>query len=383
MYILMRKVGSSPDYNLCYKFYEYATAQAKYQELLKEVAPSKLLLISTTEARLNMVVHGDGTVSVSPAGEYPVATETQMGIIRLATALQANWDDPQNYVDGMPVSVPPTLIKAMIEAGLADISVSDATTIKKGVVRLATEEEADYDDPSNGDDHIAVMQPISTKDMINVAAEYTTEYSHSTVTNIKEALNDIYEQLNYVPLEITTFQASSTMYEIGATPTVTCTWSYNKNMDIVWQKLDNIDIVANLRSYALQGITSTKDIILSASDGTDMVSKSLRVTFTNRIYWGAATMPASFDSLWVKNLSSNRLSTTYKGTYSFNTGSDKCAFIAMPASYNPPSEAYINSWLTELLDCGNIEFTSDTGIISQYKILRTTNSGLGGFDIVF
>lgn len=334
MFVIMRKVGSSPDYNLCYKFNEYADAQAKYQELLREVAPSKLLLISTTEARLRMVVHGDGTVTLSPEGEFPVATETEMGIIRLATALQANYANPQNYVDGMPVSVPPTLIKSMIDDGVIE------------------------------------------------ALSYETEYNPG-VTNVTQALNDIYEQLNYVPLEITSFFAPVTMYEKGLTPTITCSWSYNKNQDIIWQTLDNHNIAASLRTYALQDISSTKDIILSASDGTEIATKTLRILFTNRIYWGSATLPSSFNSNWIKQLSDNRLSETYQGSYSYNAGTEQYAFVAAPVAYNMPSQAYINCWLTDLVNCGIIDFVSDTGQSIQYQIYRTSNSGLGNFNLLF
>jgi hypothetical protein len=331
---------------------------------------------------LAIYIHEDGNIDVSPL-EFPLATHVSPGIIQLATALEANYDNPIDYAEGaIPVSVSPTLIKEMIDAGIASsgIGVPNATTEVAGKVRLATEEETDYNNPSNGEDHIAVMQPVATKDMIDTAAEYETEYSPE-VSNIKEALNDIYTQLNYVPLVITSFTTPTTMYEIGLTPTINCSWSYNKNQDIVWQTLDGISILASARSYAVQGISSNHDIILHASDGTEAVAKSLAITFTNRIYYGSTTIPQEFTSLWVKQLGSSELNTTYKGTYHFDTGNSNYAFIAIPSSYNPPSVCYINTWMTDLVLCDEINFVSDYNITSSYKIFRTTNPGLGSFDM--
>ena len=382
MFLLMVKLDSKNTYNLCYKYLDEVEARAQYNRLLEKYPPRKIAFIETTDAVFGVTYNKDTLTPTVGSITIPIATESSPGAIQLATILQTDFDNPIDYVDGIPVSVPPSLIKAMITAGIAAIAVPDATTETSGKVRLANSIEADYTTANDGLDALAVMQPLETKNMIDYAAQYETEYSPS-VTNIKEALDNIYEQINYVPLEITTFQLSGTMYEIGLVPTITCSWSYNKNQDIVWQKLNNQDIVVNLRSYSLQNISSTQDITLSASDSTDMVTKSIRVTFTNKIYWGESEIPVSLNSSWVKSLSHNELSTTYKGTYAFNAGSNEYAFIAIPASYNPPTNVYINSWLTELVDCGNIDFTSDTGIVSQYKILRTTNKGLGSFNMVF
>lgn len=380
MYVLFRKIDAlAPNYDSCYQFQDKREAELKYQELLEQYSPRCLDLVELSEVQLVLTVDSNGNTTISNL-EFPIATEEQMGIIRLATALQANWENPQNYVDGMPVSVPPSLIKTMIEAGLATAGLTDATTTQKGVVRLATEEEADYDNPSNGEDNIAVMQPVATKGMIDTAAEYETEYSPE-VSNIKEALNDIYTQLNYVPLVITSFTIPTTMYERGLTPTINCSWSYNKNQDIVWQKLNNIDLVISLRSYSLQDIAHTQDIVLAGNDGTNTVTKSIRITFTNQIYYGAALEPASITSDWVKQLSDKKLSTTYKGTYHYECGNNLYAFIAIPSSYNPPAEAYISSWLTELDYLGEIDFVSDYHIESKYKVFRTSNPGLGSFDM--
>ena len=384
MFLVLQKTGTSLEYNLCFRFHTYNEAQAVYNKLLQNTPPSKLLLTSTTEARLRMIVTDSGEVQLSPEdyGDLPIATQEQMGIIRLATALQADYDNPQDYIDGMPVSVSPSLIKLMIDRGILESGVGfpDATTEFPGKVRLATNEEANYDNPSNGNDGLAVMQPVVTKGMITTASQYSTEYAQD-VTNVKEALDDIYEQLNYVDLKIESFEANNTLFEFGSNNTVTFTWRYNK--DIVSQTFNGETILKSLRQSVIQNVNSSRTVILTATDSEKTLSKTVTLTFTHKIYWGVGNIPENYTSNWIKNLNDNKLSTTYKGTYHFDTGSNKYAFIAVPNSYNIPLSAYINSWLTDLADCGIVSYTSDYGITSEYRVLRTTNSGLGSFDLEY
>jgi len=380
MYVIFRKIDAlAPDYSYCYQFQEKREAELKYQELLNQYSPRCLDLVELAEVQMLLTVDSDGNTSISKL-ELPIATQEQMGIIRLATALQANWDNPQDYADGMPVSVSPSLIKAMIEAGLAGAGMSDATTTQKGVVRLANETEGSYDTASNGSDNLAVMQPVATKSMIDTAAQYETVYSPA-VSNIKEALDNIYAQINYHPLEITSFSTLNTTFEIGAVVSLTFTWTYNK--EITSQTLAGVELPVSIRSYTIQDLDSTQNITLSAADTEGSVSSSVPITFTNRIYWGAAENPVAITSQWIKNLSNNKLSATYQGSYSFEATINKYAFIAIPEAYSPVGQCYINSWLTDLYDCGTISFYSDYGIFSTYHIFRTTHSGLGSFSMLF
>lgn len=380
MFLLMVKINSKDTYNLCYKYLDEIEAREQYNRLLETYPPSKIAFIETTDTVLGVTYNKDTLTPTVGSVTIPIATDTSPGAVQLATILQADFDNPIDYVDGVPVSVPPSLIKAMIEAGAIAVSVPDATTETSGKVRLANSTEADYTTASDGSDFIAVMQPLETKNMIEYAAQYETEYSPN-VTNIKEALDNIYEQINYIPLDIISFTTLNTMFEIGATVSLSFNWTYSK--DIIAQSLDDIDLPASNRAYTLEQVNATKNIVLTATDGEETKSKSIKVTFTKRIYWGVGTIPAEFNSQWIKALSNNVLTENYQGSYSFNATTNNYAFIAIPESYVAPNHCYINSWLTDLYYCGTLRFTSDYGIISNYKILRTTYSGLGSFTMNF
>lgn len=388
MYLILRKVDAlAPDYSYCYRFNTLEEAQAKYQELLVDYSPRCLDLVQTNSAQLAIYIHEDGNIDVSPL-EFPLATHVSPGIIQLATALEANYENPQDYTEGIPVSVSPTLIKEMIDAGIASsgINVPNATTTTAGKVRLATEEESDYTDPSNGEDHIAVMQPVATKDMIDTAAQYTTEYAQD-VTNIKQALDNIYAQMNYLPLKINSFSADKTIFEEGSTHSVDLLWTYNKELTSDMSQSINGNLIAyNLRQDTLQNVNSTQNVTLSATDGTTNVSRTITLSFTKCIYWGEAVLTSGADltSLFVMSLRKSVLQNNYKGTYDFNLSTnDLYGYIACPDSYNMPGMCLINNWLTELIDCGTINFISDYGITTVYRIYRTAYPGLGAFDMVF
>ena len=217
------------------------------------------------------------------------------------------------------------------------------------------------------------------------AVSYTNA-SFSELDNVKKALDNILAKVYYVEPAVSSFTMtpSTAEYEIGSTVnSLEFAWAYNK--DIVSQSLTDCtlaDETVRSATYSTP-ISSNKTFTLTASDGTKTVTATKSISFKNKIYWGSAANPDSFTSAFILALSGKKFATTYKGSYNVTVGSGEYAFVACPASWNMPNSCKIGGFGTDLVDCGNISFTNASGASSLYKIVRTTQSGLGAITMLF
>lgn len=207
-----------------------------------------------------------------------------------------------------------------------------------------------------------------------------------SATNVEDALDTIIGKIYYVDPTITSFTMtpSTDTYEIGSTVNeLTFAWTYNK--DIVSQTLTDCtlaDETVRSATYSTP-ISSNKTFTLTASDGEKSVSATKSVSFKHKIYWGAASEPASFDSAFILALTGKKFATNYKGNYDVNVTTGTYAFIACPKSWNIPSECYIGGFLVTLDKVATIDFTNASGNTTQFDILRTHQSSLGQITMEF
>lgn len=217
------------------------------------------------------------------------------------------------------------------------------------------------------------------------AVAYTNP-SFASLDNVKKALDNVLAKVYYVEPEVSSFTMtpSTTEYEIGSVvDEVSFEWAYNK--DVVSQSLTDCtlaDETVRTATYSTP-ISSNKTFTLTASDGTKTVTATKSISFKNKIYWGSAANPDSFTSAFILALSGKKFATTYKGSYDITVGDSQYAFVACPASWNMPNSCKIFGFATDLVDCGNISFTNASGASSLYKIVRTTQSGLGAITMLF
>jgi len=220
----------------------------------------------------------------------------------------------------------------------------------------------------------------------DAAAVSYTNASFSTLDNVKKALDNILAKVYYVEPAVSSFTMTpaTTDYEIGSVVNeVSFEWAYNK--DMVSQSLTDCtlaDETVRTATYSTP-ISSNKTFTLTASDGTKTVTSSKTISFKNKIYWGSAADPGTIDSAFILGLSNKKFATTYKGSYNVTVGSGEYAYVACPASWNMPETCKIGGFGTDLVDCGSISFTNASGASSLYKIVRTTQAGLGAITMLF
>lgn len=236
----------------------------------------------------------------------------------------------------------------------------------------------------NSSGNLALIDPSALGG--EAASVSYTNPSFASLDNVKKALDNVLAKVYYVEPEVSLFTMtpSTTEYEIGSVvDEVSFEWAYNKG--IVSQSLTDCtlaDETVRTATYSTP-ISSNKTFTLTASDGTKTVTATKNISFKNKIYWGSAANPDSFTSAFILALSGKKFATTYKGSYDITVGDSQYAFVACPASWNMPNSCKIGGFGTDLVDCGSISFTNASGASSLYKIVRTTQAGLGAITMLF
>lgn len=201
-----------------------------------------------------------------------------------------------------------------------------------------------------------------------------------SVTNVEECLDAIIAKIYYVNPSITSFTCnpSRTAYEMGEKVTsVTFTWTYNK--DMVSQTLTGCDLAdetVRTATYSTE-FNSNKTFTLSASDGTESATRSITISFRDKVYFGGASQPDTYDSAFVLGLGTANFATAKKGTYSMNVGAGQYGYLAIPTAFGAIDSVWIGGFEVTVDNCGAINFTNASGYTSSYTIYKTGQQGLG------
>lgn len=214
---------------------------------------------------------------------------------------------------------------------------------------------------------------------LGVAFEDT---AHPLWTDVDKALKGIIAKVEYVKPEITSFTSDAqATYEKGATvDSITFTWALNK--DVTNQTLTDCTVTAEDRTVVYDTpLTASKTFTLTVSDGENSASKSVAVSFQDKIYSGGAAEPADYDSAFILGLANKKFATAKKGTYSATVGAGQYGYIAYPKSMGQIASVYIGGFETTVENCGDISFTNASGGNSVYNIVRTSRQGLGSISM--
>lgn len=212
------------------------------------------------------------------------------------------------------------------------------------------------------------------------------DYSHVSVPDVsdaKEALDAIIDKLYYVKPSITSFvcNPATLSYEIGSeVSSVDFTWALNKA--VTAQTLTGCDITAEDRSASYETPFSTnKTFTLTVTDGENSATASKSFTFLPKVYCGVDVLSDNYDGEFIVGLGGT-LKSSKAGTYSLNIGTGKYGFIAVPTNYGKINTVKIGGFDTEMVDCGTISVTNESGYTQNYYLCRTPQPNLGNISMV-
>lgn len=210
--------------------------------------------------------------------------------------------------------------------------------------------------------------------------------NYPTYTNVDVAINEILARLDWVNVNIDSFVVSpnQTQYEYGHTipsNTLTFSWLLNKD-DITTISLTDMNpATVDVSATYEHDLSNTKSFILTVGDGKATHSKTIKISFDSKIYWGSATIPEELTSEWVLGLSNSKFATSKTGTYSFNVNTDEYAVICLPTALGNISEVYIGGFATGVISVGQLNFTNASGGQKPYTVYRLEQHSLGAFSM--
>lgn len=174
------------------------------------------------------------------------------------------------------------------------------------------------------------------------------------------------DALEYNSIEISSFTAEPTVCELGSSNTILLTWALSK--PATEQNINGTPVTGNSKQYT--GVTTGTAYTLNVSDGQTSASKSVSVSFANRIYYGAAA-----DLTTVTNLTSV-LSNNPERTVTVDAGADEYIIYAIPARLGDVT-FFVSGFEGGFEDPVEQILTNNNSYQETYRVYRSTRAGLG------
>lgn len=113
------------------------------------------------------------------------------------------------------------------------------------------------------------------------------------------------------------------------------------------------------------------------ASGYDTDTKTAKVTFKHRIYYGPSELAEISSLADLKTIEGTELSDTFTKTFTANCTGGKYIYLAYPSSISGTPEFYFTGFLsTEIIE-SNLTIKNDYGADINYKVLRTNNKQTG------
>lgn len=196
--------------------------------------------------------------------------------------------------------------------------------------------------------------------------------------NVAEVLDD----LLYKAIAINSFTNTVNTVEMGSTVTdVTLNYSFNKTPKALTLDGTAIDVASTKQTLTKQAITANKTYTLTATDDRNAkATKTTGITFLNGVFFGVGTVGADgVDNAFILGLTKS-LASTAKRDYALTLASGEYGFIAYPDRFGDVT-SNIGGFDGGMSVIKTLDFTNASGYTESYRVLRTTNAGLGSITI--
>ena len=202
-----------------------------------------------------------------------------------------------------------------------------------------------------------------TEDDLEALTEVVTlKADESECVDIRARL----DALEYQAIKINTMTANPSLCEIGSSNDITVAWTLNKAATSM--NINGVPVTGNSKVFT--SVSANTTYTLNANDGQTSASKSVSVSFANRIYFGAAADLTSVTSL------QNVLSNNPARTITVNAGDGEYIIYAIPARLGDVV-FYVGGFEGGFEEAVEQTLTNASGYQETYKVYRSTNAGLG------
>ena len=209
----------------------------------------------------------------------------------------------------------------------------------------------------------------------------TTEVmSQKAVTDELNALKQLINDATYSPITITSFTVAPSTVEIGSTvASVTLSWSLGGSAPTTLF-VDGMTITSSTQTSLTRSGLSLKSNTTYSMTATDAkaatASKTATLSFLNRVHWGAASAPATYNSTFVLGLSNNALASSRSRTFTVTAGAGQYIYYAIPSSFGVPT-FNVGGFDGGFVKVATFQHTNASGAVAAYDVYQSDNPNLG------
>lgn len=195
--------------------------------------------------------------------------------------------------------------------------------------------------------------------------------------------SEVGQIITYKPIEITAFSISPSQAEMGSTvSSVTATYTFNKAPATA--TINGSSITAQTTGSESVSLSATENTTITLA-GTDSgspahnaasTSKSVTLTFLNKVYYGAYSAQNEYDSAFLLGLSGSALASSKAKTVTVNAGSGQYIYYASPTRFGT-CNFNVGGFDGGFTLQDTISHTNASGYTENYYIYRSDNANLG------
>jgi hypothetical protein len=200
--------------------------------------------------------------------------------------------------------------------------------------------------------------------------------SAGSVTYGSKSVEQVLNELTYVPINISALTASPTTIEQGASVSVVLNWTATGN--ITGQSVNGQNITAAARTVTFNNVSTSTTYTLFAFDtnapgGTQSANRPVSVSVLPRRFWGVSSND-TLTSAQILALSGSELNSGKSKSFSISAGSAPGQYIyfayvgtlADPATYKlfGFDETFVKTV---------VSVTTGTGLVANYTVIRSLN----------
>ena len=191
---------------------------------------------------------------------------------------------------------------------------------------------------------------------------------------VQEALDD----LNYTPIQITSFSNNVNTVEMGSTvDSVTLKFGFNKKPKSLTLDGHPEDVSATSKELSGLALKTNKTWNLTAKDDREATStKTTSVSFLNGAYWGIGAVDGSdVTDEFVKGLQ-KALTGSRARDFTVNATEGQYIYYAIPSRFGTPS-FFVGGFEGGFAKLKTFDFTNASGYKESYDVYRSDNASLG------
>ena len=191
---------------------------------------------------------------------------------------------------------------------------------------------------------------------------------------VQEALDD----LNYTPIQITSFSNNVNTVEMGSTvDSVTLKFGFNKKPKSLTLDGQTEDVNATSKELSGLSLKTNKTWNLTAKDDREATStRTTSVSFLNGAYWGIGAVDDSgVTNEFVKGMQ-KALTGSRARDFTVNATEGQYIYYAIPTRFGTPA-FFVGGFEGGFAKLKTFDFTNASGYKESYDVYRSDNASLG------